>query len=68
MKNDQDDQYDEITSSEDLIDPDLEKEDEEARQEYEESEIRPRLTLVKPTDQDTDTDLSDEDPLGWPEF
>jgi hypothetical protein len=78
MRSAVDDEYDEKMSSEEIIDPDLENEEEEARREYGQSEARPKLTLVKPTKQDTEKDLpddqdtemglSDEDPPSWPEF
>lgn len=68
MSDDIDAERHEISSSEEVIAPDLEREEEAARQEYGQSEDRPRLTLVKPADQNIEIDLPDEDPPGWPEF
>jgi hypothetical protein len=68
MRDDIGDERHEISSSEELIDPDLENEEEEARREYGQSEDRPRLTLVKPADQNIEIDPPDEDPPVWPEF
>jgi hypothetical protein len=68
MRDDIGDERHEISSSEELIDPDLENEEEEARREYGQSEDRPQLTLVKPADQNIEIDLPDEDPPVWPEF
>jgi hypothetical protein len=78
MRSDVEEEHDEKRSSEEIIDPDLENEEEEARHEYGQSEAKPQLTLVKPKkqgteknlpdDQGTEIGLSDEDPPGWPEF
>jgi hypothetical protein len=78
MRSDVDEEHNERRSNEEIIDPDLENEEEEAKREYGQSEARLQLRLVKPTkqgtekdlpaDQDTEMGLSDEDPPGWPEF
>jgi hypothetical protein len=67
----------ELTGSEDLIDPDLESEEEQARLEY--SQLESTLTLVNPTNLNTESDppatepgfvinLPDDDPPSLPEF
>jgi hypothetical protein len=78
MRSDVDEEHDEKRSSEEIIDPNLENDEEEAWREYGQSEARLQLTLVKttkqdtkknlPADHDTEMGLSDEDPPGWPEF
>ena len=66
---DQNDERSEETNSEEMNDPGLEDEKDEAGQEYKRKDTRPRLTLVNPTtDQNSETDTSDDDPPGWPEF
>jgi hypothetical protein len=68
MRDDKDHKSIAGASGEDLIDPNLEDDYQEEWQEYEQNEERPRLTLVKPTDQNTKTDLPNDDPPDWPGF
>jgi hypothetical protein len=69
MMTDQNDECCEETNTEEMNDPGLEDEEDEAGWEYEQKEKRPRLTLVNPTtDQNCETESSDDDPPGWPEF
>jgi hypothetical protein len=68
MESGNDDECNEILSSEDLIDPDLENEEEEARQEYEQKGNKPRLILVNPANHDTGANSPSDDALDWPDF
>ena len=69
MMTDQNNECSEVTNSEEMKDPGLEDEEDEAGREYKQKETRPRLTLVNPTtDQNSETESSDDDPPGWPEF
>jgi hypothetical protein len=69
MMNDKNEECSEETNSEEMNDPGLQDEEDEAGRENEQRETRPRLTLVNPTtDQNSETDTSDDDPPGWPEF
>jgi hypothetical protein len=57
-----------LGGGEDLIDPELENEEKEAREEYEQKVNKQRLTLVNPANHDTGTDSRNDDPPGWAEF
>jgi hypothetical protein len=69
MMTDQNDECSKETNNEEMKGPGLEDEEDEAGREYEQKETRPRLTLINPSkDQNSETDPSDDDPPGWPEF
>lgn len=67
MNDEPGDDCDEITISEDLIDPDIECAETAIWEEYQQKGDKARSKFVKPNGQESEANLSD-DPPDWPEF